>query len=102
PSSPLRASPSFPTRRSSDLLRGVLLGVRVEDAGAGLARAGQHDVVGGVRPVEQPGDDAVLTLVDRLGGGLAAHGAVHGLDGELADGKSTRLNSRHVEISYAV
>src|SRR6185437_6321378 len=44
----------------------------------------QRDLVGGVRAVEHPGDDAVFAFVDRHGGGLAAHGAVHGLDGHLA------------------
>ena len=45
---------------------------------------GQRHLVGGVGPVEQPGDDAVLALVDRHGRRLAAHRAVDRLDGHLA------------------
>src|SRR5690606_41184694 len=89
---PPRALPSFPTRRSSDLL--VVLvdrGKQVEEAAlhgadevpllplrdgpVGALRAGPEDV--GHRPVPHGG----LTDVDR---------------------KSTRLNSSHVKISYAV
>src|SRR3546814_5860961 len=70
---------------SSDLLvlGGVLLRVRVEDAALGLALAGEGHVVRRVGPVQQPRDDAVLTLVDRRRAGLPAHRAVNGLDGHL-------------------
>ena len=66
------------------VLRRVLLGVRVEDRPLGLAGRGQRHVVRGVGTVEQPGDDAVLALVDRGRRRLAAHRPVHGLDGDLA------------------
>jgi hypothetical protein len=62
----------------------MLLRVRVEDAPLRLARLGERHVVGGVRPAQEPRDHAVLALPDRLGGGLAAHRAVHGLDGHLS------------------
>src|SRR5690606_42034055 len=75
---------SFPTRRSSDLTGAAALG------GAGL-------------------DEAV---VDRVGEGFVVDGAAVGdedltvlaiaLAGPGGDRKSTRLNSSHVKISYAV
>ena len=46
--------------------------------------SGQRNLVGGVRAVQHPGDDAVFAFVDRHRGGLAAHGAVHGFDGHFA------------------
>src|SRR5690606_41853342 len=69
---------SFPTRRSSDLL-----------FGAGC----------------QPGDDAHVALGGAQGiGVLGQPAAAHALElvGILGDRKSTRLNSSHVKISYAV
>src|SRR5204863_8379898 len=87
---PHRPLHSFPPRRSSDLVPLVADGVarllplrpRFVLFGRGLPRA----------------DCDRLRLVDRLGflfelGRLA---------GEVGDRKSTRLNSSHVEISYAV
>src|SRR5947207_1456330 len=47
----------------------------------------------GVIPVRQPVDDEVV--LDRLA-------QVEGLDGDALDRKSTRLNSSHTVISYAV
>src|SRR5690606_41960256 len=70
-SAPHRPLPSFPTRRSSDLLR------------PGRRRDGQPVLVGGARRVEGAGRVAVGELLER-------------------DRKSTRLNSSHVKISYAV
>src|SRR5690606_41258723 len=82
-----RALPSFPTRRSSDLAeREVEQGagdVAAEDEPAGgeqLVEAAAHPVLG------QAG----------LGGDLRGGGAA------AQDRKSTRLNSSHVKISYAV
>src|SRR3546814_1425543 len=87
---------------SSDLLvlGGVLLRVRVEDATLGLALAGEGHVVRRVGPVQQPRDDAVLTLVDRRRAGLPAHRAVNGLDGRSED-HTSELQSL-MRISYAV
>ena len=62
----------------------VLLGVGVHDGALGFAGGRQRHGVGGIGAVQHPGDDAVLALVDRHGGGLAAHGPVRGLDGHLA------------------
>src|SRR5690606_41376599 len=77
--------PSFPTRRSSDLDD-----VEVDAVGEELPAA--QDQHGGVlrRRGAQRRDEPVA-----LGGG---HRAVV----EVEDRKSTRLNSSHVKISYAV
>src|SRR5699024_12017246 len=98
---PPRYPPSFPTRRSSDLGRSV-----------GVI-ANQPNFYAGVLDIEASRKAArfvrfcdcfnipVLTLVDVPGflpgrvqeyGGIITHG----------DRKSTRLNSSHVSISYAV
>src|SRR5690606_41679116 len=71
---------SFPTRRSSDLAA----------AEAGLAADDEIETVGG-RPIET-WEEATLAILDELLG-----------DGLIdIDRKSTRLNSSHVKISYAV
>src|SRR5204862_7924054 len=67
--------PSFPTRRSSDLADCVRYGRRYLKAIPMGDAADAHDVV-------------------------AAHPAAIGF--QITDRKSTRLNSSHVEISYAV
>src|SRR5438874_7373302 len=75
--------PSFPTRRSSDLVRVCQPRRRLD-----LLQAGPGLAVGDVlphRPVEQEG-----VLQDTF------------LFNGTVDRKSTRLNSSHVEISYAV
>src|SRR5690349_22554991 len=87
---------SFPTRRSSDLLKKAAEAIErhldraeaqpfaaAENAGAardglGLARHGKADRAAEIQPIG--------TLVER----------------DQQDRKSTRLNSSHVEISYAV
>src|SRR5204862_8104139 len=76
--------PSFPTRRSSDLAR---LGIRAR-VSANLAPLHRHGLPhGGAR-------DAGFRAVC-----LGSRGTQHR---ERQDRKSTRLNSSHVEISYAV
>src|SRR5690606_41425279 len=72
--------PSFPTRRSSDLA--AALPLRHDD------RAGRHPLRGRGDPPRG------LGLPDRTGQGEARH--------RPEDRKSTRLNSSHVKISYAV
>src|SRR5207249_6586278 len=93
--------PSFPTRRSSDLLLGVLcvlcvlpflillhrLGRQIIHPGADLGvgrRAAEHD---SIRLLN-------ARRIRRLGGDAPRQ--------QFADRKSTRLNSSHVSISYAV
>jgi hypothetical protein len=62
----------------------VLFRVRVENAALRFAGDGKGNLVCGIRPVEQPRDDAVFTLVDRRRACLAAHRPVYGLDGHFA------------------
>src|SRR5439155_26940477 len=94
---PPRAPPSSPTRRSSDLEAGVLH----RGAEHGVAAAGEHV--------------AAIVIENRRrrlrGPGGGRHLPPHGLDrqrprqaraGADGDRKSTRLNSSHVAISYAV
>src|SRR5699024_12694475 len=78
------AQHSFPTRRSSDLRRGD--GAEVEDLH-------HRRVVEALRVgrLEDPAE-----LVERAGIGE------HHVPGGQQDRKSTRLNSSHVSISYAV
>src|SRR5438045_6500411 len=78
-SSPLRSLPSFPTRRSSDLVADL------EQRGVGT-RAVEH------RP------DHILIGLRRLAQRLEALRQA----AEAEDRKSTRLNSSHLGISYAV
>src|SRR5690606_42020090 len=84
------APPSFPTRRSSDLQAGrqavdVLAVERCDEARVEPA----HDRVGAFVP-------RLLALPHLLGDGFSV-GVF-----EKIDRKSTRLNSSHVKISYAV
>src|SRR5699024_12445066 len=71
---------SFPTRRSSDLA-GPRAGAQPDHPARGPAAAVQHLHQGGLARPVGPGDDQPLAAADR---------------------KSTRLNSSHVSISYAV
>src|SRR5690606_40999246 len=91
---------SFPTRRSSDL-DAVERGLDVAVAGDRLAdAAGTDQAVGGHRAL-RAGDPVQLRLVFRAQG----HGDLllqPGGVGLVEDRKSTRLNSSHVKISYAV
>src|SRR5690606_41536048 len=81
--------PSFPTRRSSDLvvLRGDAFGSKASRLGrnsqGGFQGGGQH------LPVVQVAEVLVADIQP-------------GLLQMLGDRKSTRLNSSHVKISYAV
>src|SRR5690606_41318032 len=102
PHAVLRHLPPFPTRRSSDLLAAAFHAERVVRA-RGLARV---DVERGqvVRPRdgvihERPGDELARLVVAAVLGERLADAL-----GEPAvqDRKSTRLNSSHVKISYAV
>src|SRR5690606_41743955 len=93
---------AFPTRRSSDLA-GTL-----DFAGPHrFDRHAEHEAGNDVGTTRDRGEVNVLldAVIDegktlgrqrRAGGGDRAHG------GEVVDRKSTRLNSSHVKISYAV
>src|SRR5690606_40646294 len=91
----LVALPSFPTRRSSDLGDGP---------GEGDAGGGRQDLRTSIddhRVDQQRRDDVGQDYAK--GGLLIGVGKGHGVGQEIArDRKSTRLNSSHVKISYAV
>src|SRR5690606_41053416 len=98
----LRAVHSFPTRRSSDLVPLESLlgddGVLAELLGSEGIVAGLLNNVLGSGVLENPLSGA--GLLDSL---LGEEGLVNNLLGSLLeDRKSTRLNSSHVKISYAV
>src|SRR5205807_8224161 len=80
-----RALHSFPTRRSSDLVDGKSSQVSID---------GVADAV--MTPLRSPvsGEENNVKIV-KDGGFIWA-------EGEIADRKSTRLNSSHLVISYAV
>src|SRR5205085_9934509 len=102
PPPPPLCSPSFPTRRSSDLAAFALgrLGPKAAPAVPQLVERATRDDQADVR----------RTAVESVGRLAAdARGAVPGLaqalkdrDADVRDRKSTRLNSSHSQISYAV
>src|SRR5690606_41417806 len=87
----LRDLPSFPTRRSSDLHRRAAAG---QPGGQGAA--GDRGAAAAVAAVPGQGQDAVQPQ-----GGTRMSIAMRA-PGAGKDRKSTRLNSSHVKISYAV
>src|SRR5690606_41045341 len=88
-----RALPSFPTRRSSDL--GGAAGGRGRRLAAGSPARGGHRRPRTAVPASGRGGppDMIVYVARRL---------VYGALILLGDRKSTRLNSSHVKISYAV
>src|SRR5690606_40520100 len=87
----------FPARRSSDLLKGSAMGGgQGESGGAPGAEPGSGGWSGGV------GKPMCLVSEVLLGGESAANCRLVGVDGFDGDRKSTRLNSSHVKMSYAV
>src|SRR5690606_39881162 len=89
--------PSFPTRRSSDLIRGI---------GDGATR-GERREARALAPAHQPVDGIVMderALASAAGGEALREHAQHLVEllAWQIDRKSTRLNSSHVKISYAV
>src|SRR5690606_41565183 len=95
-----RDLPSFPTRRSSDLFLG--LGVQPPDYDWGrLLFDGFGRIY--IHPEVALGPAAAIALAgigfNLLGDALARHAA---RTPAPSDRKSTRLNSSHVKISYAV
>src|SRR5690606_41783250 len=90
-----RPLPSFPTRRSSDLRRGspeLVLHLLLHTLD--LARPLAHRPGLPVEPAERVDDRAPDALRGVRGERLVAL--------RVVDRKSTRLNSSHVKISYAV
>src|SRR5690606_41937178 len=86
-----RALPSFPPRRSSDLERAQRLRGEHRPDGARGEGGERHAQVGEFDPCPQRGAGGRRQCP---GGSVAP--------GEREDRKSTRLNSSHVKISYAV
>src|SRR5690606_41888832 len=90
----------FPTRRSSDLRPGEDHLVPKAHARPDAGQRDLHRLLADLRRVEplgsQPLDHLVLVV-----GGVGPAAGLAGLGGAL-DRKSTRLNSSHVKISYAV
>src|SRR5699024_12241621 len=94
-----RPLPSFPTRRSSDLA--AVSARRLEGPTA------ERSVGRGQLPIQAVLFDLDDTLLDTASAFAAAVAAIAteflpALPAERQDRKSTRLNSSHVSISYAV
>src|SRR5204862_8195196 len=96
-----RSLRSFPTRRSSDLMGA--LQERIASTSRGAITSVQAVYV----PADDPTDPAPATAFGQLDAflylerAISEKGIYPAVD-PLADRKSTRLNSSHVEISYAV
>src|SRR5690606_41342885 len=94
----LPALPSFPTRRSSDLLFGTLLDrvgagnwlMQISVALLGRFRGGPAKVA------------VISSALNGVVSGSSVSNVVSGGIFTIPDRKSTRLNSSHVKISYAV
>src|SRR5690606_41313901 len=92
-----RALPSFPTRRSSDLME-VPEGLQRHAADGALGHAGENAVA-------QFGEELRRDARHAIGEQQSdrhCDGDRGGTAGRGRDRKSTRLNSSHVKISYAV
>src|SRR5207249_10433012 len=98
---PQRAPPSFPTRRSSDLEQPVLDAVLppLEPPAIGFLPQAAQDRQLLLQHVGSIGDrrerEAVPCVLDLVPASTET-------ELEAADRKSTRLNSSHVSVSYAV
>src|SRR5690606_39907752 len=93
-----RDLPSFPTRRSSDLLG--LLGIEPQQRQVRIRRLDLRPVAADL--AQQPAfrGEMVACLAENAVDDVEAVGTA--IEGERGDRKSTRLNSSHVKISYAV
>src|SRR5690606_40893710 len=87
---------SSPTRRSSDLGQGVELRSFLQRSHQVAALQGRHHPAVEFFRAERLAQEIVGAMLDELGAERA-----FGIGGN-ADRKSTRLNSSHVKISYAV
>src|SRR5207253_9680983 len=94
PSLPLRSPPSFPTRRSSDLF-----GLRFVGS-EGTMMVTMNDLTVARQPREKEPGYTIDTFSAAQQKAVLAAYREHRL--LLRDRKSTRLNSSHVAISYAV
>src|SRR5690606_41758927 len=96
-SAPRRDSRAFPTRRSSDLQR-LGVGLARQDRAEVLLRLLEGRRIEPHHPRRRRRDGVARRIV--LGLGRHAEGPL--VAEEDRDRKSTRLNSSHVKISYAV
>src|SRR5436309_8717284 len=89
---------SFPTRRSSDLLGGVAFAEPPETRGLGKS------ALAGTTFTFFPDESSAMKRPDTEAIAFVAFfgESVRGLSAGVSDRKSTRLNSSHVKISYAV
>src|SRR5207249_12301747 len=87
--------PSFPTRRSSDLRMDI-----AAEFMSGIIDAFEANKRLADRAVEQMPDDRLHVALDENTNSIAV--IMKHVAGNLTDRKSTRLNSSHVSISYAV
>src|SRR5690606_42023214 len=94
----LRLPPSFPTRRSSDLSpKPFRLSVEVGSLHSPIATVSGRLLLAAMKP------DALAEFLDMQPDYLTMSSAQRrDFHERLADRKSTRLNSSHVKISYAV
>src|SRR5690606_39659746 len=88
-----RAPPSFPTRRSSDLSHGT---------GAIRDAADADDRQFAAQVAVEAGNNRRALVAHRNAAQASGFFAVRTTFDTLTDRKSTRLNSSHVKISYAV
>src|SRR5690606_39770914 len=95
-SSHLLSPPSSPTRRSSDLLAIQLLG----GSYARKSLLHRHPLGNGQRILDRA--SAFEEFHDFMHGSAGLDLVLSGLQLTVIDRKSTRLNSSHVKISYAV
>src|SRR5205807_10082838 len=102
PTAPLRDLPSFPTRRSSDLLGlGPDLTLAFWTLGPARRNRGAKDLPERLVEVPEGLFQAFLTLVREPVDVVSAL-QVRLDEAAARDRKSTRLNSSHLVISYAV
>src|SRR5207253_10488211 len=97
-----RALHSFPTRRSSDLgrLRQIFSGLRADYADPAALVGQRVIVVANLKPRQMKFGLSEGMIV--AAGGPEGSGRPHRIATFAEDRKSTRLNSSHVAISYAV
>src|SRR5206468_5653022 len=99
-SSPTPYLHSFPTRRSSDLLRKMRFGnaFRLEKETDGTLKAFEYKIDDESVLKVQRGSDSYEAKVEKLDLEIREKT----MTAEIQDRKSTRLNSSHDQISYAV
>src|SRR5206468_13114466 len=93
---------SFPTRRSSDLLPELLSRLRIDGLQVAFQRPIERDVTGRHERSAPGGELLLVAPHDLAVRGVPSDKGAHVSAGAREDRKSTRLNSSHDQISYAV